>query len=107
VVFADMNEGWAKASSEESVKYASNEDYQTSVFVMNVQDAKSVEDMVSFVAENYGRLDYCVNAAGVSSRCLLDSMQITIAGTLSQSRRRSTTKYDALHTGSAFRLLNV
>jgi NADP-dependent 3-hydroxy acid dehydrogenase YdfG len=33
---------------------------------MNVQDAKSVEAMVSFVVEQYGRLDYCVNAAGVS-----------------------------------------
>jgi NAD(P)-dependent dehydrogenase (short-subunit alcohol dehydrogenase family) len=71
VVFADMNEGWAKASSKESVKYASNKDYQTSTFSMNVQDAESVEAMVSFVVEQYGRLDYCVNAAGVSEHAYL------------------------------------
>jgi short-subunit dehydrogenase involved in D-alanine esterification of teichoic acids len=61
-----MNEEWAKSASKESEKYASDGDYQTSTFAMNVQDAESVEAMVSFVVEQYGRLDYCVNAAGVS-----------------------------------------
>jgi hypothetical protein len=49
VVCAGTNEEWAKASSEESVEFASSEDHQTSVFIMNVQGVKSVEDMVSFV----------------------------------------------------------
>jgi short-subunit dehydrogenase involved in D-alanine esterification of teichoic acids len=66
-----MNEEWAKASAKESVKYASDKDYRTSTFTMNVQDAQSVEAMVSFVVEQYGRVDYCVNAAGVSEHAYL------------------------------------
>ncbi|XXG95637.1 hypothetical protein Hte_001905 [Hypoxylon texense] len=65
IVFADKNEDTAKATSEESKKYASNEDYQTAVFKMDVQDVQSVQDMVDFVVKQYGRLDYAVNAAGV------------------------------------------
>lgn len=66
VVFADMNTETAKASSEESKKYARNQEYQTTIFEMNVQDDKSVQAMVDFVVKEFGRLDYAVNAAGVS-----------------------------------------
>lgn len=62
-----MNEETAKSSSEESKKYASNKDYQTTTFKMNVQDDKSVQDMVDFVVNEFGRLDYAVNAAGVDN----------------------------------------
>lgn len=62
-----MNEETAKTSSEESKKYASNKGYQTTVFKMNVQDDKSVQDMVDFVVKEFGRLDYAVNCAGVSN----------------------------------------
>jgi NAD(P)-dependent dehydrogenase (short-subunit alcohol dehydrogenase family) len=67
VVFADMNEETANASSEESKKYATNKGYKTTTFTMNVQDAKAVQAMVDFVVKEFGRLDYCVNGAGVSS----------------------------------------
>jgi NAD(P)-dependent dehydrogenase (short-subunit alcohol dehydrogenase family) len=83
VVFADMNEESAKTSSEESVKYASNRDYQTTIFKMNVQDAESVEAMVDFVVKNYGRLDYCVNAAGVSfEQCWTSTVEANTPGIL-------------------------
>lgn len=65
-MFADMNETTAKASSGESKKYASNKDYQATTFKMNVQDEKSVQEIVDFMIKEYGRLDYAVNAAGVS-----------------------------------------
>lgn len=65
-MFADMNEETAKASSEESKKYATNKDYRTSIFKMNVTDEKSVQDMVDFVVKEFGSLDYAVNGAGVS-----------------------------------------
>jgi NAD(P)-dependent dehydrogenase (short-subunit alcohol dehydrogenase family) len=61
-----MDEATAKASSEESKLFASNKDYQFSAFKMDVQNEKSVQDMVDFVINEYGRLDYAVNAAGVS-----------------------------------------
>lgn len=70
VVFADMNEETAKTSSEESKRYASNKDYQTTIFKMNVQDDKSVQDMVDYVVKEFGRIDYAVNAAGVSDTSL-------------------------------------
>lgn len=37
------------------------------LFKMNLQDDKSVEDMVDFVIKEFGRLDYAVNAAGVDN----------------------------------------
>ncbi|KAF1963164.1 oxidoreductase [Byssothecium circinans] len=67
IVFADMNEETTRTSSEESRKYATNKEYQTTIFKMNVQDEKSVQDMVDFVVGEYGRLDYCVNGAGIDN----------------------------------------
>ncbi|KAI8943907.1 hypothetical protein F4801DRAFT_573479 [Xylaria longipes] len=62
-----MNESMAKASSEERKKYASNKNYQITTFVMNVQDNKSVQDIVDYVVKEFGRLDYAVNPAGVAA----------------------------------------
>lgn len=71
-----MNAETAKESSEESKKCATNKAYQTTIFEMNVQDDKSVKDMVDFVVKEYGRLDYAVNAAGVSTDCPLKALYI-------------------------------
>lgn len=92
MVFADMNEESAKASSEESTKYATNKEYLTSTFVVNVKDAKVVEDMVNFVVEKYGRLDYCVNAAGVCPDCFPCSV-VQCQLCMLTSVSRSTTVY--------------
>ncbi|KAI0836733.1 oxidoreductase [Hypoxylon sp. FL0890] len=78
VVFADKDMDTAKASSEESKKYASNKDYQTATFEMNVQDAQSVQDMVDFVVKEFGRLDYAVNAAGVDNGVHAPTAEIDI-----------------------------
>lgn len=61
-----MNLETAKAASEESKKYASDKEYQTTTFEMNVTDDESVRAMVDFVVKEFGRLDYAINAAGVS-----------------------------------------
>lgn len=61
-----MNLKAAKASSDENKTYASNKEYQSTTFEMNVQDEKSVQAMVDFVVKEFGQLDYAVNAAGVS-----------------------------------------
>jgi NAD(P)-dependent dehydrogenase (short-subunit alcohol dehydrogenase family) len=60
-----MNEETAKASADASKKYATNTGYCSVHFKMNVTDEKTVQDMVDFVVEKFGRLDYCVNGAGV------------------------------------------
>ncbi|KAI0471556.1 hypothetical protein GGR56DRAFT_654591 [Xylariaceae sp. FL0804] len=67
VVFADMNEETAQESSQESKRYATDKNYQTAVFKMNVQDDESVQNMVDFVVKEFGRLDYAVNAAGIDN----------------------------------------
>lgn len=72
-----MNMETAKASSEESKKYASNKEYRTTTFEMNVQDDKSVKAMVDFVVKQFGRIDYAVNAAGVS----LNNMSAVVPST--------------------------
>lgn len=72
-----MNETMTKASSEESKKYASNKSYRTTTFKMNVQDDKSVQDMVDYVVKEFGRLDYVVNVVGVSDAyCILVSTRL-------------------------------
>jgi NAD(P)-dependent dehydrogenase (short-subunit alcohol dehydrogenase family) len=66
VVSADMDEQRAKALSEESKQFSSDNVYENTAFKMNVQNDQSVQEMVDFVVEKYGRLDYAVNAAEVS-----------------------------------------
>ncbi|KAF3025871.1 hypothetical protein E8E14_014811 [Neopestalotiopsis sp. 37M] len=76
VVFADMDLRTAETSSEESRKFATHKDYQTRVFEMNVQDEKSVQAMVDFVIEEFGRLDYAINVAGIG-----DGVHVPVAET--------------------------
>ena len=65
-MFADVNEETAKASVEESKKYASNKDYTAMAFKVNVTDEEGVQAMVNFVVKEFGSVDYAVNSAGVS-----------------------------------------
>ncbi|PLB50192.1 oxidoreductase [Aspergillus steynii IBT 23096] len=67
VVFADINEETAKESAEQSKQYVSNKDYQATFFKVNVIDEKRVQEMVDFVVQEFGRLDYCVNGAGIDN----------------------------------------
>ncbi|KAL5040884.1 hypothetical protein BDW71DRAFT_192896 [Aspergillus fruticulosus] len=67
IVFADMNEETAIASAEESRTYASNPNYEATAFVVNVKDEDKVGEMVDFVVQRFGRIDYAVNAAGVDN----------------------------------------
>lgn len=66
IVFADMNSETATASAAESKQYATHPSYQSTNFTVNVTDQDGVQAMVDFVIEKFGRLDYAVNAAGVS-----------------------------------------
>ncbi|PWY66392.1 oxidoreductase [Aspergillus sclerotioniger CBS 115572] len=67
IIFADMKEDTAKASAEESKQYATHNEYQAVHFTVNVTDEQGVQDMVDFVIERFGRVDYCVNGAGVDN----------------------------------------
>jgi NAD(P)-dependent dehydrogenase (short-subunit alcohol dehydrogenase family) len=68
VVFADLNEESAISTAEESKQYASNTNYKAAGIKVDVTKADEVQNMVDFVVREFGRLDYCVNSAGVSHR---------------------------------------
>ncbi|KAI0163988.1 oxidoreductase [Xylariaceae sp. FL1272] len=67
VVFADKDEEAAESTAQESHQYASNKEYSTAIFKMNIGDDASVQAMVDFVVQKFGRLDYAVNAAGIDN----------------------------------------
>ena len=68
VIVADINEASAKEVTEESVKFATNPLYRAFTVVVDVTDESSVQSMVDFTLNKFGRIDYCVNSAGVSWR---------------------------------------
>jgi NAD(P)-dependent dehydrogenase (short-subunit alcohol dehydrogenase family) len=68
IVFADLNEESAISTAEESKQYASNKNYRAASIKADVTKADEVQNMVDFVVREFGRLDYCVNSAGVSRR---------------------------------------
>lgn len=59
----------AKAELEKKKSEAStNQSCQILTFTLDVSDEKQVEDVVSQVAQAFGRLDYVINAAGIAGR---------------------------------------
>ncbi|KAL4912941.1 3-oxoacyl-reductase [Aspergillus aurantiobrunneus] len=76
VVFADLNISAAATAMEESKALATNPSYRTLSLSVNVADEESVEDMVSQTLTAFGRIDYCVNSAGVGVQ---DPQNITTA----------------------------
>lgn len=76
MVFADINEETAAANAEKSKAYASNKAYKALSFKVDVTDPVSVQAMVDFTVQNFGRIDYSVNSAGVGSSpsILLESL---------------------------------
>jgi NAD(P)-dependent dehydrogenase (short-subunit alcohol dehydrogenase family) len=50
----------------ESIHVAVNPDYRAIVVAVDVSDPSSVRDMVARAIAEFGRIDYCVNSAGVS-----------------------------------------
>lgn len=67
MAFADLNEQGAQDAAAESKKYATDAKYRSLVITMDVADEASVQQMVDQVVKEFGRIDYAVNSAGVSS----------------------------------------
>ncbi|KAI1371684.1 NAD(P)-binding protein [Hypoxylon crocopeplum] len=66
VIFADINEPAVTQASEESKKLASNPLYRTIAVRTDVTDADSVQALVDLAVKEFGRIDYCINSAGVA-----------------------------------------
>lgn len=65
VVFADKNLSAAQEAAKNSRTVAKNGSYHPLAIQVDVTDRQSVEEMLSQTVAKFGRVDYCVNAAGV------------------------------------------
>ncbi|KAK7932316.1 hypothetical protein PG985_003028 [Apiospora marii] len=63
---ADVDEKGATQVSEQSKALASNPFYQCLSTRVDVTDVASVDAMVKLAVDQFGRIDYCINAFGVS-----------------------------------------
>lgn len=68
IVFADLNYSSALEKAKNSNSYATNTKYRAIAIEVDVSESGSVQKMVDFVVKEFGRIDYCVNSAGVSPR---------------------------------------
>ena len=66
IVFANRNEQGARAAAEESKCYAQNAQYRSIAVAVDVTDPSSVQEMVDQTIQEFGRIDYGFNSAGVS-----------------------------------------
>jgi len=76
VVFADINYDAALVAVEKSKSFATNPRYRSLAVKVDTSDPNSVQDMVTFTVKSFGRIDYCVNSAGVGSHNRSHTLQI-------------------------------
>ena len=67
MVFADINEEGALAAAEESKKFAKDASFKAIAVKVDITDEGSVDNMVQNALQEFGRIDYSVNSAGVHS----------------------------------------
>ncbi|KAL2867460.1 SDR family NAD(P)-dependent oxidoreductase [Aspergillus lucknowensis] len=65
VVFADIDLAAAQAAAEESKAKARHSEYRAVAIRVDVSSEESVERMVERACEEFGRIDYSVNSAGI------------------------------------------
>ena len=70
MIVADINVAGANLVQEECKKLSKKPGFDALSIQVDVADADSVDAMIAKAVEVFGRIDYCVNSAGV---CLLTS----------------------------------
>ncbi|BAE64930.1 unnamed protein product [Aspergillus oryzae RIB40] len=67
VILADLNLSGAELVAQESTKkWATNSYFRTTAVQADVSDEAAVNNMVDVAVKEFGRIDYCVHAAGVA-----------------------------------------
>lgn len=68
VILADLNLSGAELVAQESTKkkWAANSHFRATAVQADVSDEAAVNNMVDIAVKEFGRIDYCVHAAGVS-----------------------------------------
>ncbi|KAI1121038.1 oxidoreductase [Nemania abortiva] len=74
ILLADINAEAAEKAMVKSKSLASNPSCRCIFTTVDVTDLQSVEKMVKLMVKEFGRIDYCVNAAGVdvATYCPID-----------------------------------
>ena len=70
VLFADIDAVASAKAAEESKEIATNPTYRALSTKVDVADARSIQHMVDLAVKEFGRIDYCINAAGVGPQIL-------------------------------------
>ena len=65
VCFADIDQNGVQEAAHASKNYATHPEYHAIAVEVNVTDPESVQAMVDRVVSEFGRIDHCVNSAGV------------------------------------------
>ena len=65
MAFADMNEEGALAAATASKKFALHNSFEAIAIKVDITDEASVDNMVQITLNEFGRIDYSVNCAGV------------------------------------------
>ncbi|KAL8784420.1 MAG: hypothetical protein Q9195_009048 [Heterodermia aff. obscurata] len=67
ICFADLNEKAAQDAADASQKLATKDGYQVIAMHVDVTDRNSVRKVVAATLKEFGRIDFNINSAGVSS----------------------------------------
>ncbi|KAI0153203.1 NAD(P)-binding protein [Xylariaceae sp. FL1272] len=67
VLFADIDVQGAEKAAEESKQYAKSSKYRAEFVEVDVTSEESVNKMVAFAKEKFGRIDYSVNSAAIGN----------------------------------------
>ncbi|KAG6354645.1 hypothetical protein INS49_004663 [Diaporthe citri] len=65
VVCADLNEEGAKQVVEESKRYAKHAGFRAIAVRLDIADEESVKSLIAMTVQEFGRIDFAVNSAGV------------------------------------------
>ena len=71
IVFADIRKDKAQAAAEKSKEHATHPNFRTATTKVDLTDPKSVQEMVDLTVSEFGRIDYSINAAGVSAKYVI------------------------------------
>ncbi|CAG8958367.1 hypothetical protein HYFRA_00011044 [Hymenoscyphus fraxineus] len=78
VVFADINYENALANAEKSKAHATNPNYRAISTQVDVSSPESVQAIVDLTVQEFGRIDYSVNSAGLGATSLLPTQDVDI-----------------------------
>ena len=92
IIFADINQHGAEESAAKSKKFAKHAEYRPIAVKVDVTNEQSVQAMVDKAIEEFQRIDYFVNSAGVCVfRCVLiinDWIMMVRSATCRETRYR-------------------